>query len=441
MQYDKINYNIIEDSENCPCGSENKFINCCKKNIDASTRIDIDQFRNNRHTTDWMIKKYKGMNISLCLHPNHAECIAPIISAHALQNNGILSRLAVNNHVKIIVHVTEKVKTEKIIELNERLIQETLLNSSKEYTDKLKELLSMIDKKELKKFFGKRLVLEEEKIVLKYKVEKQGKNEATTFTGFCKYHDSSIFAPIEIYEYKGDIQQNFLFAYRVFVQEYHEKLRLVNYYKDLFRKEPSLYNQTSFVMDYRFRQLDEFYMDKLKRIFDKAINEEDFDIFETIKIELPNAYDFAVSAMITPEIDLVGNMLNDIFSLEKELCGFLYLTIFPTDTSTIVLFSWLKEDSDFFINYKNQILSLTYEELKKYLNNFIPKYTTNIVISPRLWDKQSEVGKREFTKEFENMLTEIEFSKQEPEKLTEKRKLILKSFNNLLSDKNYDLFK
>ena len=440
---DKIipNFNTIEDFESCPCGSDKLFVNCCKNNTSKSKKNGTDKFKNDKHINQWIRKKYKSANISVCLHPVQLECNGPIIGAHVLQNNGVLSKLAVDGHVNIISIVAQKLKVIKKLDISEEQIQDLLMNSSEKFAKELNEQLKKIEKKDLKELYGKRIWYEEESYVLKYVIERKGKNEATKFTGFCNYHDTTVFNPIEKYKYNNEIEQDFLFAYRAFAQEYHEKLKIVDSYKSKFKEEPSLYNDTKFVLDYRYRQLDKLYMNKLKNIFDQHIVNKKYDIFETIKIKLPDSYDFAITSMIAPEIDLKGNILNDTFSLKSEYGKFIYLTIFPTDNKTSILISWLKQDAEFFKNYKSQILGLSIDNLKIYLNNLIPVYTTSIVLSPRLWEKQSELGKKEFLESFEYISTDIESSKQDPVKLSQRRREILKNFKNFFLIKKYDLFK
>ncbi|MBN1067588.1 hypothetical protein DVW02_06230 [Clostridium botulinum] len=435
------NMEIIEDDEHCPCGSGLKFVECCNLNITNSPQSSINQFKNDNHITSFIRKKYKESNISLCLHPKHEECVSEIIKAHSLQNNGILSKLEVNNHLMVISHVSKIVKTRKKIKITEEYINNLILNSSESFSKELKNELYKIGKKEIEKHYGMEFEGEVVQPIIKYEVERKGKNEATIFTGFCKYHDSSVFSPIEDFDYNEEAQQDFLFAYRAFAEQYHEKLRAINEYKNIFKNDPGLYKNIKFILDYRYIQIDDGYMSRLKEKFDQAIINEDYNILETVRIRLPKAYDFAVTAMIAPEIDLEGNTLNDKYLLEENVCKSLYLTIFPTNVETVILVSWLKEDSDHFKHYKNQILGLSRRKLKCYLNNLIPAYTPNIVLGPRLWEKQSESGKNKFLKSFEIIGEEIENFKSAPAKLSEKRKKSLKSYNKFLKNTLYDLFK
>lgn len=439
-----MSYNMenIKNDEDCPCGSGLKFIDCCKFNGTPAERRSVKQFKNDRSITKFVRKKYDDSNILLCLHPEHGECKGNIIKAHSLQDNRILSKLAVNNHVMVVSHKSEIIKTIKRNRLTEEYVNNLILNSPESISKEIKEELSEIEKAYgSKKFYGIEFESEVEQAVLKYEMESKRKKDATIFTGFCKYHDSRVFSPIEDYTYNEEVEQDFLFAYRAFSQEYHEKLRAIDEYRRIFENDPQLYKDIKYILDYRYMQIDEEYMNRLKEKFDQAIINGDYNIFETVRIKLPKAYDFAVTAMIAPEICLNGKTLNDKYLLEESSCKSLYLTIFPTEIETIVLISWLKEDSEHYKDYKNQILGLSKRKFKCYLNNLIPAYTPNVVLSPRLWEKQSESSKNKFLKAFEIIGEEIESFNYNPIKLSEKRKKSLKSYNKFLKKPLYDLFK
>lgn len=63
---------------------------------------------------------------------------------------------------------------------------------------------------------------------------KTGRKKATTFTGFCDYHDSKIFSPIENEDYvEENKEQEFLFAYRALAYEHHANKSIIDYYKHI----------------------------------------------------------------------------------------------------------------------------------------------------------------------------------------------------------------
>jgi hypothetical protein len=73
-----------------------------------------------------------------------------------------------------------------------------------------------------------------DEMALHSKMKPKGRKVATTFTGFCGHHDTTIFNPIENFDYeKGNKEQDFLFAYRALAKEYHSKKSVGNIYRHM----------------------------------------------------------------------------------------------------------------------------------------------------------------------------------------------------------------
>jgi len=105
-------------------------------------------------------KHKKNNQLKECFHEDE-NCNERIIKAHSVQNNKILNVISEDGHVHM---------------------------------------------------FGSEL---DEGYHLKAKMQNKGRKVATTFTGFCGYHDNEIFKPIEAHHYIiGNKEQEFLFAYR-----------------------------------------------------------------------------------------------------------------------------------------------------------------------------------------------------------------------------------
>ena len=79
--------------------------------------------------------------------------------------------------------------------------------------------------------------------------------------------------------------------------------------------------------------------------------------------------------------------INDIYSSEeKERHKSVFITAFPTEDKFYIILSCLNRDYDALKNYIEQIKNLSIEKLKIFINNLLPTYIENIVLSPRLWD-------------------------------------------------------
>jgi hypothetical protein len=77
----------------------------------------------------------------------------------------------------------------------------------------------------------------------------------------------------------------------------------------------------------------------------------------------------------------VNNLETDI-NLKK-----LYLNIFPADSKSFCVWSWLKENDDDYVEFSKQFMELEVVDRENYFNNELPRWTDSIIISPRIWDK------------------------------------------------------
>ena len=110
------------------------------------------------------------LNLGRCLAPG-LTCTSKAIQAHSLQNSQVLGLLATEGHVTMFRH---RIDAEK----------------------------------------GPAIFLDE-----------VGRNQATTFTGFCGVHDAAIFKSVDTKPFDStDVEQLFLVAYRAVARELHTQM-------------------------------------------------------------------------------------------------------------------------------------------------------------------------------------------------------------------------
>lgn len=283
-------------------------------------------------------KQLKNSRIRQCVHPNKNECAKKIKKAHSIQNNKILTQIARDGEI-----------TMADFEANEYVF----------------------------------------KVIMKPK----GRAIATTFSAFCDYHDSIVFSPIENNDYQGTDQQNFLFAYRAFAYEYHSKLEAFEMHKSASAptNPESRFIADSVSKGYNFSERD---LEYCKKVLDEAIIAGNYNIINTIALQFNGATKVAVCSGFYLEYDLEGNRLNNMASPDR--LKMLILNIFPQNNTTFALFSWLREDNDFYEVFKQQLLSLGSSEQLQFLNNLIPNHCINVAIGPDLWDSFALSEQEEF---------------------------------------------
>lgn len=334
--------NILESkfdkNEPCPCGSGNKFKSCCFSKRYKDTQFD--SVKGKGFFNHYVIKLISESNLCFCTHPNHKECNGAIIKAHSIANKRIFDRLAVDGHVMAISRGLSGIEIRPV-----------------------------------------------------------SRNDASTFTGFCKYHDDIVFKEIDTNDYDYSELQNFLYAYRAFSYAYHAKLHAYKAVQNLAKKNPGLNHEPSFVDYYRGYQSGIKTANFYKKIFDRCVMDKRYDLLTTIVFRLDQSYELAASSGITLDYDLNGNIING----EKEILDIgrlLFVNIFPESERTIILLSWLKDFDDVFRDYRKQLMELNQMKLMIYFNNFIPVYIENFFLSKKLFEKQTRYSRKKIEKVF-----------------------------------------
>lgn len=331
----------IKNSEKCFCGSGKKFKSCCKGKIYTNKGKYSEDIINNPQRINHIVQqKWKTTDFKMCMHPEKEKCKMPIKNAHSLQNNGVLSLIAEDGHVMIT----------------------DLLNKVRE----------------------------------DFVIKKVSKNQATTFYGFCKYHDSVVFKDIEISPYSEQVIQNFLYAYRSCAQEFHKKLREKKALQNCVKENPGILQSEIFVESYRNRMLSYKDVEEVITIFNQSFLNGNYNILENYVYKFERKCEFAVTTMFCPAFDLQGKMINDIYSKNQERLRSIFITFFPTETKSYMILSCLKCDYAQLETYFKQVQELKKDELKIYLNNVLPMFSENIVLSPRLWDSWTKFSKRQY---------------------------------------------
>ena len=240
-------------------------------------------------------------------------------------------------------------------------------------------------------------------------LEREGRKKATTFTGFCKYHDNFLFTPIEHGDYKkGDKEQEFLFAYRAFAKEYHAEKVSINSFNSILEESIE-----SIELTQQYRQFFQHLKNNrekvlsglvpIKKSFNDAIKEKNFDIIHTRSFEFFEEYHLAASSVLTIENDLQGGIINDFTKINENIkyYRFLYLTVFPQEGKTYILLSFLKKDKKAFSSLMNQIQKSSLQRKKVIISNILAINAENLAVSPKKWCQMSESQKLQFIDLFE----------------------------------------
>ncbi|HFI0249983.1 TPA: YecA family protein [Streptococcus suis] len=322
----------IGRNDPCPCGSGKKYKKCCLGKAD-----DV-YYSNPLNLLDTYKKVRKESRIRQCLHPKSDECYEKIIGAHSIQNNKIIKRLSSNGIVYMPCPKSDNPFAQMTV---------------------------------------------------------YGRKEATVFTGFCGYHDKTVFQPIEDGMFDKSIQHIFLYTYRCFAVEYHKKQEVVNMERNMFKIKPSLADMPDENNPYRGMHMAIDDLENVKKIFDTALLTGNYDVLSSVVWEFDHSVKFAGTGFEAMTHDLEGNKIQDLLNPNVS-AKHIFVMVFPEGEKTYCIISWLKENDELFARYKQQLLSLSEEMRKIYINNLLPMISENIVVNPEAWDNWEEYKRNEF---------------------------------------------
>ena len=351
-------------NDKCPCGSGKKFKKCCLLNENKEKDI--------RDMISLMHKKYKK---SVCYHPNPLECNGKIKDCHTIQNNKILNKLSVNGKVYMFSY-----------------------NITLENIHKLFSNFNVIEKDI------------ENIVVFDQMLVEVGRNSATTFKGFCDYHDSVLFKDIETRDFNYEEKQYFEYAYRALIHRIYAEDSTFHLMRDTVKnisgeELKNENNKLGFLGKLKSKELG--YNDLLneKKEFDNALLTDNFDILSNYYMELPFEIKFAFTDRIVVDFDLIGKRLNDSFSLKiDDYPKSFYLTVIPENGKTLILFSTLKKYLNYFKPSINEFIKCSIDVKYNILINLMFRYCDVIVISPKLLNILTGEEENKIVETFYNFL-------------------------------------
>ena len=331
---------MTERNALCMCGSGKKYKKCCWETEEIKRESSYNDARE-IELRKIINRKLNDARIKRCIYPIENNCRGSIIKAHSIQNR-ILKSISNNGIIKMIGFE---------------------VNSD---------------------------------ISLMHDV---GREKATTFTGFCQHHDKTIFQPIEDEPYKGTDKQKFLFAYRAFAFDYHKKHEHAKVLKNC-AEEYGLSNseETQIYLcgnDFALNSLA-----KTKCFFDQALINKEYGILDGIELTLTGCARIAVCSSYWIKYDLQGTPICDMKSDKVDRLRYVFISVFPQESTTHILLHWLKVDSAYYSNFQRQFQCLKLNQQVKVINNIIPLYSENFAMHPALWESFTAKEKGELESVF-----------------------------------------
>lgn len=337
--------------EICPCGSNKKFKFCCFKKAKQCLKKDRMKLKYNDSRLQNMLQSnWRETDFKICFAGND-DCKGNIKSAHSIQNNRILNRISESGHVYNI--------------------EASVINSN-----------------------------------LQPEFKKISKNKASTFFGFCDYHDTEIFKAIELNTYEGTEQQNFLFAYRAFFVAYHKVIRKMSVLRNSFKKYPSSLLDPQSIIMYRTAQLDikddELEYGLLQNMFIK----QDYSEIKSFVYVLKYEVNFAVSSYFSISKDMSNNVLHNIYDLDESIIiPGVFINVFPVEGKTNIIISYNKNIESNYSRLFKQMKDATEEEFLNYLSYIIFNFTEDFYFRPSSIEALNENQKDSMIESYTSFLS------------------------------------
>lgn len=299
-----------------------------------------------------------GLDHKYCLAKDHTNCCGEIIMAHTVSKRNQLASIAKDGHVYFLGDNSNFIKESKGID-----------------------------------------------------VQRIGVKKASTFTGFCSYHDNRLFQKIDKEEFTVDSEYIFLLSYRALCNEIYKKRRSLYEVEELKKVIPfytknvkqrvkfdTLIDRTSANLE-----IDELYV---KDIFEKTLHQRSFDKIQYAVLFLDRQPQLLCNSILTPFVDADFKQLQDESS--KDPLKQIAFSLISTSSSGAVVFSWIEEEGlpeSIQTRFMNSFLQQ--EKLVDELTKLIFLEFEDVFMSPDYWE-QIDQSKQEWIKKYFSSFFEID---------------------------------
>jgi len=210
-----------------------------------------------------------------------------------------------------------------------------------------------------------------------------GRNVATTFTGLCKDHDNSLFAPIDDNEIDTKNKEHlFLLAFRSVLKGLHAAMKAAIDIQSSYMRGIGLGKFDSNNVDLPMKLATEklqaaYFFDMYKLLYDQILLDRCFGKVLhrefVLNTEIPT---LAVSSVFSC----------DIFSNATVGPAYMVLNIFPSNNKTKVIFSYLKEHIDEAQTIFSHLMFANQHYLKYEVFKLVLRKCENFVLAPWIYE-------------------------------------------------------
>ncbi|MBT0606822.1 hypothetical protein [Aequorivita echinoideorum] len=287
-----------------------------------------------------------------CFHHKKEECKLPIKNAHSLQRQGSLKILEreVDGNLSVYCHTEREV------------------NKQNDFID-LKPL---------------------------------GRKAASTFFGFCDFHDTSLFSVIENEPEITDIESDehcFLHSYRSFAHSYHRKYEEYKLYtsrdSEVIKILEELHGRAGIESNKMFVEMALDDLSKPKERMDNYIENREFDALDYLCYEYKHTIPIACAACTTPAYNL-HNVPVNISTDPTYVYSNIITTALPFSKRSVLILAAFPEEPNG-VKYLDDIDNIKPNILQeKFLSYHLINNAENCYISPSFYNSKSQLWKKEY---------------------------------------------
>ncbi|WP_316808080.1 hypothetical protein [Pedobacter agri] len=218
-----------------------------------------------------------------------------------------------------------------------------------------------------------------------------GKAEASTFFGFCDFHDSTLFAAIENHQFDDSDYHCFMHSYRSFAHSYHRKKEELKAYstKSAYTRLIPPFVLFGMIGGAKVAVKEiEIYKQKM----DDLLELKDYSGLEYFTLTLPRKFPLACSSIISPPYSYRNSPMNNHGDPTIPFSQIM-LTILPDHDKTIIILACFPDDIKA-IHFMDELVDLYPVQLEKAISSILITCAENTFFAPALWEKLGANGQK-----------------------------------------------
>lgn len=225
-----------------------------------------------------------------------------------------------------------------------------------------------------------------------------GVGVASTYAGFCNFHDTKTFAPVEKHPLEATPHHAFLLGYRALCRELFmkrnrvEHLRTVRDFDRGGSTEKQLWWQNFLSIIERGERSSLNHLERYKLQYDQCLDSDDYSNVSYYMVRFGAKPEFMCSGCIFPDYDFKGRRLQTLTNLD-EVPHLVTFSVIATEVGGAAVFGWVGE-SQAGSTLVHSLHSLPEDEACHAISRFAFEYVENIFMSPDWWEGLSDVERR-----------------------------------------------